>query len=161
LYLEAIERALARRSRARRLRRLIQVEILQHLDAAVTQQRHARGEGVNVGSDVRGVKHGAPVAPQFPRALDEHARGQRIEAGRRLVEDEGRHIGNEGHSETDALALAARQLCDEAIGDTSEAALLDFAIGRGRRLLCAVALRRRSLRALSVCQERPDAAAGN
>ena len=70
-----------------------------------------------VRDDERGAAHHQPLH----RLLDQHLRF-RIEAGRRLVEDQDRRIGEEGARDGHALALAARQL-DAALADQRLVAL--------------------------------------
>ena len=72
------------------------------------------------------VGEAADGRPEAPPGLD-------VESGRRLVEDEEVGAAGEGEGEEDALALAARELAERAVGEAGETGEVDQLGGRERR----------------------------
>jgi hypothetical protein len=85
-------------------------------DAPVVDDRDPVAELVGLLHVVRGEEHGPAVVAQLEDALAEVARRLRVEAHRRLVEEQQRGVGEECAGQHEALPHAGAELLDVVVG---------------------------------------------
>ena len=74
--------------------------------AAEADDAHLVGEGLDLAEDVAGEQHGAALAAQLLHDAAEDGIHQRVQPGRRLVEEEQLDVGGERGDEGDLLPVA-------------------------------------------------------
>ena len=102
-------------------------------DAASVDDDHARADGLDLGQDVRGEKHGVPATQGLDQAAHLEAL-DRVETAGRLVEDE--HLGprQQRHGEPRALTQPAREIPHEVAPSIRQAYLLQRLVDARRAL---------------------------
>ena len=74
--------------------------------AAVPDDADPVAERLDLGEDVAGQQHGAALGADLADVLLEHRLHQRVQAGRRLVEDQQLGVGGQGGDQRDLLPVA-------------------------------------------------------
>ena len=101
-------------------------------DAPAADEHDAVGIGIGLLQVVRGEEDGPPAGSVAPDRGPERAARGHVHPRRRLVEDEERGVGQEGHGEAEPLLLAAGAFPDEAATELADTGPLENLVDRGR-----------------------------
>ena len=96
---------------------------------AVVDDRDAVGEPIGLVEVLRGQQHGGAVRDEALDRLPQADAAARVEAGRRLVEEQDRRVGDEGGREVEAAAHAAGVGLGHALGGVGELEALEQLAG--------------------------------
>src|SRR3954471_11286109 len=106
-------------------------------DAPVAEDGEAIGEGVCLLHVVRGQEDALAKGPQVPDGLPGLAARRRIEAGRRLVQEDELRIADERERKVEAAQLSARECADARFSLLAETHELDHLADVPRPLVIA------------------------
>ena len=101
-------------------------------EAALADHGDLRSDGLDVGDDVRREDHDAALADLREQVAETHAL-LRVEADRRLVDDDELRIAEERLGDAEALAHAAGVAAEPPVRGAVEVRQLEQLAGRGAR----------------------------
>ena len=96
---------------------------------SAVEDRHPVGEPVGLVEVLRGQEHGGAVVDQTPHDLPHRATAARIEAGRRLIEEDDLRRADQGHRQIETATHPTRVRHDDPVGGIGQLEPLEQLVG--------------------------------